>query len=191
MKPGSAWWCHRQWAGTDAQKFHLNVRKNFTVQWPNTGTGCPERTWSLPLWKYSRTIGHSPVQWALGWSCLSREAGHVPFQPYPSCGSVESVNIVLTAVGHRGRRHNHEGQAVCLWSLAGVTAKQTPLLLCSYSKLQRSFTGGSTTANHLCPHPATTHCPALLWLLPRLEFLLLLAALILAFPLQCYSRERG
>lgn len=77
---------------------------------------------------------------------------------------------LLTAVGQRGRRHNHEGQTVCLWSLVGVTAKQAQLLPCSYSKLQRSFTGGSTTANHLCSH--TSHHPlssnqALLGLLLR------------------------
>lgn len=101
-----------------------------------------------------------------------------PFQPYPFCDCVESVNVVLTAVGHRGRGQNHEGQTVCLWSLAGVTAKQTPW------RQQHS----QPTPHALTP--ATIPCQALLWLLPRLQFLLLLAALTLAFPLQCYSRER-
>ncbi|PKU48130.1 hypothetical protein llap_1601 [Limosa lapponica baueri] len=37
------------------KKFHLNVRRNFfTVRVVETGTSCPERWWSLLLWKHSK-----------------------------------------------------------------------------------------------------------------------------------------
>lgn len=38
-------------------KWHLNMRKNvFAVQWLISGMGCLQRLWSLPLWRYSRTL---------------------------------------------------------------------------------------------------------------------------------------
>lgn len=52
--------------------FHLSMRKDFPVQWPSTGTGCPER------WRFSFTgdipelPGHNPVRCALGWPCWGR-----------------------------------------------------------------------------------------------------------------------
>lgn len=50
------------------RRFHLDMRKDFPVQWASTGTGCPGR------WRFSFTgdipelSGHNPVLCALEWS---------------------------------------------------------------------------------------------------------------------------
>lgn len=42
------------------KRFHLNLRRNFSVRVTDTGTGCPGRLWSLLLWRRSKpTWTHS------------------------------------------------------------------------------------------------------------------------------------
>jgi len=38
------------------RKFHTNVEELLYSKGSSTGTGCPERLWSLLLWKYLRPI---------------------------------------------------------------------------------------------------------------------------------------
>ena len=61
MRPGSSQWCSDRTSSNglelDHRKFHINMQKHFfTVGWLSTGTGCPERLWSLFLWRHSRSI---------------------------------------------------------------------------------------------------------------------------------------
>lgn len=88
MAQGSVWCCWAIGEELMARKFHLDVRKNFvTVHWSCTGTGCPQRMWRFPPWRYSRTSGHCPVPCALGWPCLGREVGpgDPPLWSLPAC----------------------------------------------------------------------------------------------------------
>lgn len=63
------------------RKFYLNMRKNFTLQWPSTGTNYPERLWSLPYLRYpslDTILCHVP--------CLSRDVGlDDPLWTLPTC----------------------------------------------------------------------------------------------------------
>lgn len=76
MFPGFSQWYQARGNGW---KFHLTWRRTyllckvwFMCRWLSTGTDWPEMLWSLPDWRYSRTIC-SAVPCAPGWSCLSRE----------------------------------------------------------------------------------------------------------------------
>ena len=57
------------------RKFHLNMRKKFTVQWPSTGTDHPERAWSLPHWRCSRTIWMQSCAMCSGMTLLEQAGG--------------------------------------------------------------------------------------------------------------------
>lgn len=68
---------------TDAQHHHLNKRKSFfTAQRPSTGTGCPERLWSSPHWRYSGTVWTQSCAMCSGMVQVTHWA---PFHPLPFC----------------------------------------------------------------------------------------------------------
>ena len=60
--------------------------------WRSTGTGGPERLWSLLLWRYSRPAWMWSCAACSRWPCFGRGVGlddpQSPFQPLPFCDSV-------------------------------------------------------------------------------------------------------
>lgn len=70
------------------REFHLQMRMSFsTVQWLGTGTDCPEKLWSVPHWRYPRSV------WTQSCAMWSRMTRHGPFQPYPLCDSMKIVYV--------------------------------------------------------------------------------------------------
>lgn len=66
------------------RKYHLSIRRNSLLWWPNIGTGCPERLWWLHSWRYSkRTWTQSWKAWD-SWPCLSIEGWTAWFPQDPS-----------------------------------------------------------------------------------------------------------
>ena len=53
--------------------------------WRSTGTGCPGRLWSLPLWRYSRPAWTRSCAACCRWPCFSRGVGlDDPQRPLPT-----------------------------------------------------------------------------------------------------------
>lgn len=66
-----------------SRKFHLNIRKHLKSPWGwlSTGTGCPERQWSLRPWTRSKPswarswatcFGLPLLEWGGGWDDLQK-----------------------------------------------------------------------------------------------------------------------
>ena len=95
--PGSFQWCPV--TGPEAAGTNWNVGDfswasgNIFSLWssPSTGTGNPERWWSLPPWDLQKPSGHGPRQLALGGPAWGRQLDKMtsrgPSQPQPVCDS--------------------------------------------------------------------------------------------------------
>ena len=100
---GSFQWCPV--TGPEAMGTSWNIGGSLWISgntfllwgWLSTGTGCPERFWSLLPWGYSKAIWIR--SWATGsrWPCLSRRLDQMtsrgPRQPQPFCDSVLTNSV--------------------------------------------------------------------------------------------------
>lgn len=90
MGPGSSQWCQalghkamdRQWCKGSSI---LTGRRTSLCKWLCTGTGCPERVWRVPHWRYSRSLCIQSCAMSSWWPCLSKEVG-----PDVLCGPFQS-----------------------------------------------------------------------------------------------------
>ena len=85
-EPGCFQWCPV--TGEEAVGTNWNMRGFVLTSgnifllwgWPRTGTGCPERLWSLRPWRYSKTIWTQSWPISSRWPCLSRGVEPDDFQ---------------------------------------------------------------------------------------------------------------
>lgn len=102
-------------ASKDLGLFPSNMRKNFS-QSMSTGTGIPERLWSLLPWRYSKPIWMWSYATCSRWICFSRGAGLGDFKKsFPIstilwfCGEIpifESFAFLLEPLQYKSKSFN-------------------------------------------------------------------------------------